>query len=139
MLPVLLRRRDSSEQGGRGALCVRRAGGERAGVELLLGAQERSLSVNVPAGVAFEGEEDVLCPAVHDAVQKPLGSCCQSLGKTTGEMRALVSASTTQHSAALYQAVKPGTLRPASHLQHGFIHLHPQVIEESHSYFNNLC
>lgn len=54
-------------------------GGERAVVELLLGAQERSLSVNVPAGVAFEGEEDVLRPAVHDAVQKPLGSCCQSL------------------------------------------------------------
>lgn len=90
-LPVLLRRRDSSEQGGRGALCVRRAGGERAGVELLLGAQERSLSVDVPAGVAFEGEEDVLRPAVHDAVQKALGSRCQSLGETIGEVRALVS------------------------------------------------
>lgn len=68
--------RDSSEQGGRGARCVRWADGERAGVGLLLGAQERSLSVNVPAGIAFEGEEDVLCPAIHDAVQKALGSCC---------------------------------------------------------------
>lgn len=75
----------ASQQGGGGALGVGRAGGGRAGVELLLGAQERGLGVHVPPGAAFQGHEHVLRPAVHQAVQQPLGGCGESLGQSTGE------------------------------------------------------
>lgn len=81
----LLAGRAASEQGGGGALGVGRAGGGRAGVELFLGAQERGLGVHIPAGAALQGQEHVLGPAVHQAVQEALGSRGESLGESTGE------------------------------------------------------
>lgn len=81
----------------------------------------------------------MLRPAIHNAVQKALGSCCQRLGETAAEIRAGSSASAAQHSEAPSQAVKPGTFCQASHFQHNFIYLHPHMIQESHGYFNKLC
>lgn len=43
------------------------------------------MGVHVPPGAAFYRQEHVLGPAVHQAVQEPLGSCGESLGESTGE------------------------------------------------------
>lgn len=71
----------------------------------------------------------MLCPAVHDAVEEPLGSCCQSLRETMRkmrELRALLSASTagaprllTRLSNPAHRA-KPQHVR-GLHLPHDFI------------------
>lgn len=81
----LLAGRAASEQGGGGARGVWRVAGGCAGIKFLLGAQQRGLGVHIPAGAAFQGQEHVLGPAVHQAVQEPLRGCGESLGESTGK------------------------------------------------------
>lgn len=56
----------------------------RAGIEPLLGAQQRRLCVHIPASFALHATKHVLGPAVDGAVQETLGRCSQRLGKEEG-------------------------------------------------------